>query len=116
MSGITPDYAFLANTPALAPPPGEIPNLANPPRPILYISIATYCICIPLVIAAASVRVFTKSYVMKSIEYEDCKHVNNPKLKALLISIRCYRRCIGKVSISSPFSTVSHLTLTWVMV
>ena len=68
-----PNDTVLVLTPAASPPPGVQPNLEDPPKPPLAVSIVTYAICLFLVLLAGGVKVFTNVFVLKSARYEDCK-------------------------------------------
>ena len=58
-------------TPALEPPEGVIPNFVNPPTiaPSFVAGLGVMCGVATLGFAA---RMFTKTYVMKQVQLEDC--------------------------------------------
>ena len=67
------DDAILAQIPAIAAPAGMQSNLVNPSNDLFVVSVATYIICIFLVVMSVSIRSFTKAYLMRSMQVEDCK-------------------------------------------
>lgn len=62
----------LDKLPALTPPPGVTPNFVNPYSQGRAIFITTG-ICVGFVTPAVTIRVFTKAYVIKRVNLEDCK-------------------------------------------
>ncbi|KAF2680052.1 hypothetical protein K458DRAFT_312873 [Lentithecium fluviatile CBS 122367] len=58
-------------TPALAAPPGVSSNLANP-HSLDRSSVAIWSICFTLALSAVTARTFTKAYLLKNIQIEDC--------------------------------------------
>ena len=68
-------WAFVMNpynTSALEPPPGVIPNYNDPPT-IAGALVAGLAIMIATATLAFAARVFTKVYVMKQVQLDDCK-------------------------------------------
>ena len=63
--------AALANEPALAPPPGVVPNFVNPYNqgPILLV---IGSILIVLMAVLVSVRAYTKIYIQRKLAWDDC--------------------------------------------
>ena len=64
--------SLLSNLPALAPPAGVVPNLVNPENQnvICYVSLT---ICIFVTTLAVMARSYTKAYIVRKMEWEDCK-------------------------------------------
>ena len=58
-------------TPALQPPLGVVPNFVDPPT-ILGPFLAGEAVMLAASTLAVSARVFTKAYVMKKVDLEDC--------------------------------------------
>ena len=67
------DSLHLDELPALAPPPGVTPNFVDPPS-----TAASFAIGLAIMISVATLlfalRMFTRIYVMKQMQLEDCKH------------------------------------------
>ena len=63
----------LDATPALAPPLGLVPNFVHPYSEARSIYI-TVGVCTGLVTPALIVRIFTKAYIIKRVNLEDCKY------------------------------------------
>ena len=62
---------ILGGFPALAPPPGVVSNFDNPYTGAPPVGIAMGVIA-GLATAAFVARIFTKAYVMKQLQAEDC--------------------------------------------
>ena len=95
-STVIPD---LSKIPALAPPPGVVPDFINTPgslKPAVY---ATAAVCITVTVLGISIRLYTKGRIMKSLGIEDCKqHPLSKELKlihrvdaCLLSGVRFYK-------------------------
>ena len=65
--------ALFDNFPALAPPPGVVPNFTNPYTTAPPVRIAM-AVMVGVATAACIARIFTKAYVMRQFQAEDCKH------------------------------------------
>lgn len=63
---------LLSNIPALAPPAGVVPNLANPENQNVTIY-AVLTISLFVTTLAVMTRIYTKAYVIRKIGWEDCK-------------------------------------------
>lgn len=65
----------ILNGPALAPPPGVIPNLDNPPNSnTLALAVGISCICVSTI--AVVLGTYSKLRLMKNLHIEDCKIPN----------------------------------------
>lgn len=65
----------IFNGPALAPPEGTIPNLADPPnRNGMAIAIAVICLLLGTIVGI--LRVFSRLCVSRKLHLEDCEFVN----------------------------------------
>lgn len=71
LAGLTP--AELAQTPALMPPPGVMPNFIDPPGTLEAVTNATMAICFALTTIFVFVRLLTKYCVDRSLQWEDCQ-------------------------------------------
>ena len=73
-------------TPSIPPPPGHQPNFANPEcdRDAVYIPLS---ICTGVATIFFFARAFTKRYVMKAIDIEDCKSNADDEEESRLTSI-----------------------------
>jgi hypothetical protein len=61
----------IYTTPALMPPPGHQAFEPNP-YTIRPHAIATAVICLTFSVVATSARIFTKAFVLKQMDIEDC--------------------------------------------
>jgi len=73
-SHLTP--ADMDTTPAGVPPPGVVPNLANPPWDG-YIFIIVGSIVMAIMYITAALRLYTKIYIRRRIGADDCKSFLN---------------------------------------
>ena len=62
----------IHTTPGLEPPPGVTSNLVNPYSIHRYL-VATSAICLVISLSAVSARTFTKAYLLKNMQVEDCR-------------------------------------------
>ena len=71
--------AALAKTPALAPPPGVVPNFIDPYNqgPILLV---IGSILLALMMILVTVRAYTKIFIQRKLSWDDC---SLPKFSAL---------------------------------
>ena len=72
LAGLTP--AELAQTPALMPPAGIVPNFINPPGTLEAVTNATMAICFTLTTIFVFVRLLTKYCVDRAFLWEDCQY------------------------------------------
>ena len=84
LAGLTP--AELAQTPALMPPPGVVPNFVDPPDTMEAVTNATMAVCFTFTTIFVFVRLLTKSCVDRAVLWEDCQ----------LSSLRMIRARMGK--------------------
>ena len=75
LAGLTP--AELAQTPALMPPQGVVPNFIDPPGTLEAVTNATMAICFTLTTIFVIVRLLTKYCVDRAILLEDCQYYGN---------------------------------------
>lgn len=59
------------NMPLGSPPSGVIPNFVNPDSNA-YQLIITVAVCLTLVVLAVSMRLYTKYFIMHSMDWDDC--------------------------------------------
>ena len=72
-TALTPELVqSILNGPAGTPPVGVTPNFDNPPNTNRFV-IITLVFCVLLASLAVLVRMYTKIFLIRSIEYEDCK-------------------------------------------
>ena len=70
---ISPEqFQTLQNGPAGPPPPGVAPNLHDPAN-LDGLVILTLILCLTFATLAISMRMFTKLFLIRSFDYEDCK-------------------------------------------
>ena len=69
LTNITP--AQLASIPAGPPPPGVIPNFVNPPSDG-YILIVVGSLLMTVMFLLATLRFYTKIFVVKNTTWDDC--------------------------------------------
>lgn len=62
----------LLDGPALAPPPGIEPNLVNPPDKIVASYLVT-CFSLAISTLAVLVRMYTRAFVVKQVNFPDCE-------------------------------------------
>lgn len=62
----------LLNGPAGTPPVGVIPDFENPPNLDTYV-ILTISVCMTFATVAVLLRMYTKTFITRSLAYEDCK-------------------------------------------
>ena len=62
----------LDQLPAAVPPPGVTPNLVNPDTQASTVFV-TIGITVGLVAPAVIIRIFTKAYIIKTVNLEDCE-------------------------------------------
>lgn len=62
----------LLNSPALEAPPGESPNLIDPPNKLLQ-SRVDYVVCLVIATLVLISRLYTKVRVIKIVSAPDCK-------------------------------------------
>ena len=103
---------ILLNMPAVPPPAGIIPNLDNPPS-IDTICYTTFSLCLSLASLAVGIRLYTKSFVIRCIAYEDCEY---PKFVFAVHTIlmwfsRLVYDWIGKNPLPSQMPMISPLIL-----
>ena len=79
-------------TPALAPPPGMVPNFVDPFTLNNYL-ILTSTVCLALTTVMIMIRIITKAYVIKIVTLEDCKRFVFPTVKQISNFSRCYNIC-----------------------
>ena len=72
LAGLTP--AELAQTPALMPPPGVVPNFIDPPGTLEAVTNATMAICFAFTTIFVLVRLLTKYCVDRGLQWEDCQY------------------------------------------
>lgn len=60
------------NGPAMAPPPGVIPNFVDPPN-LLHIFILVLTLCVSLPTIAILLRMYTKLFILRKVVFEDCR-------------------------------------------
>ena len=72
LAGLTP--AELAQTPALMPPPGVVPNFINPSGTLEAVTNATMAICFAFTTIFVLVRLLTKYCVDRALLWEDCQY------------------------------------------
>ena len=75
LAGLTP--AELAQTPALIPPVGVVPNFINPPGTLEAVTNATMAICFTFTTMFVFVRLLTKYCVDRALQLEDCQYYAN---------------------------------------
>lgn len=72
MSAPTPDeIQALLNGPGLKPPDGEDVNLTDPPNQFTTM-IVVYTIYLALCTIAIAIRMYTKIFIIKKVNSEDC--------------------------------------------
>ena len=73
-------------TPSIPPPAGRRPNFTDPEcyRNAIYIS---FSICTGVATVLFFARTFTKCYIMKSVDIEDCKSCEDTISQAWLTSM-----------------------------
>ena len=90
--------------PALSPPAGVISNFHDPPNLDAFVAL-TLGLCIGFVTLAVVLRMYTKVFILRALAWEDCGFlIRYPIISAaatLLISFRCYRPGMGKVTSES---------------
>lgn len=59
------------NGPAMAPPPGAVPNFVDPPN-LDHIVILVLTLCMSFSTIAVLLRMYTKLFVLRKIAFEDC--------------------------------------------
>jgi hypothetical protein len=59
--------------PALAPPPGVVPNFIDPPtnRAAIFVVFVT---CLVIMTLAVAIRMYTKIFMLKKLAIEDCEY------------------------------------------
>ena len=62
----------LDQLPAAVPPPGITPNLVNPYTQASTVFI-TIGVTVGLVAPAVTIRIFTKAFIIRTVNLEDCK-------------------------------------------
>lgn len=62
----------LLNGPALAPPPGVIPNFVNPDNAFVSY-VVTVVLCVSTSTLVFWMRMYTKIYILQRLGWEDCK-------------------------------------------
>lgn len=60
------------NVPAMAPPPGVLPNLKDP-ESRAYESIVTTAVCVSLMMPFFMLRLYSRIFVTRSLGWDDCK-------------------------------------------
>ncbi|KJZ73121.1 hypothetical protein HIM_07505 [Hirsutella minnesotensis 3608] len=60
----------ILNGPALAPPPGVVPNFVDPPNRT-GLGIAVTIVCVVMVVTAACLRLYARAFVIKKLHVED---------------------------------------------
>lgn len=60
------------NVPAMAPPPGVIPNFKNPESKA-YESITTTAVCVSLMMPFFALRIYSRVFVTRSLGWDDCE-------------------------------------------
>jgi hypothetical protein len=58
--------------PALAPPPGVVPNFVDPPtnRTAIF---GVFVTCLVIMTLAVAIRMYTKIFMLKKLAVEDCE-------------------------------------------
>lgn len=64
----------LLNGPALAPPPGEVPDFADPPNQVLMLTVVL-TICAILSTFAICIRMYVKARMIRKMHLEDCAYI-----------------------------------------
>lgn len=103
----------LLNGPAGQPPPGVIPNFDDPPN-INGLVILTLTICLVFATLAVLMRTYTKLFLIRSWDYEDCKLFSNlysPRSIPQLMTFRCDHSGMGKLSLHSNITLPPALNL-----
>lgn len=62
----------LLDGPALAPPPGVVPNLTNPPESVVASYMVT-SLTIAIATLAVLVRMYTRIFITKQVGFADCE-------------------------------------------
>ena len=87
-----------SETPALAPPPGVIPNFVHPASIRKY-NILCQAICLPLSTVFVCMRMYTRSYVSRNLGAEDCILLSLRSLSSSELISNRYMLCrMGRVS------------------
>lgn len=74
MSALPPEVIqALLNGPGLAPPPGQVPNLKDPPNERTTM-IVVYTVYLLLTTVAVFIRMYTKAFIARRVEVEDCEY------------------------------------------
>ncbi|MCJ1309727.1 hypothetical protein MMC25_003388 [Agyrium rufum] len=63
-----------AETPALMPPPGVIPNFVDPPSQAQWV-IITVCLCLSLTTILIAIRIFSRVYISGPLAWDDCTSI-----------------------------------------
>lgn len=65
--------AFLAETPAAAPPPGVTPDFYGHPATMGTPYIIVSSILVPIMLALVALRMYTKLRILRNAWWDDCK-------------------------------------------
>ena len=60
------------NGPAMAPPPGVVPNFVDPPN-LRHIVILVLTLCMTFSAIAVLLRMYTKVFILRKVVFEDCR-------------------------------------------
>lgn len=82
--------------PLLLPPPGVVPNFVNPDNQNAE-AISCVTICLTFMVLFVMMRLYAKTFISKSIGWDDCECLGLFGDAAALISVRCVHSCCGKV-------------------
>jgi hypothetical protein len=73
LSHLTPaEKQMIFDGPALAPPPGVVPNFDDPPNKN-YLGILANVVCLATTFVVVFLRAYAKIFCMKKVHIEDCK-------------------------------------------
>ena len=75
---LIPSGVPLSKIPSLQPPPGVTPNFINPPS-IANAIITVSRLFLVLMLAAVSMRIYTKGVIIRTLGWDDCKKIQSPK-------------------------------------
>ncbi len=85
----------LLNGPAGEPPAGVLPNFQNPPNFNTFL-ILTLTLVLTFGTLAILMRMYTKLFIIRSVDYEDCTFTQLVPPICILMLLRCYHVRMGR--------------------
>ena len=85
----------LLNGPAGSPPTGVVPNFHNPPNINAFLPL-TLTLALTFGTSAICMRMYTKLFIIRSIDYEDCMFQQLGLPRSVLKPFRCCHVRMGK--------------------